>query len=320
LADPSDECFTRMVTNYANELRDIGGRLDDARQMIQLILPMDEARFGHYHPWVAADLEELARIAEAEMRWNDARHYWEEALRIIEIALGSQHSSVFARQSALALFLITQGDMAAAERITNMALAWIRVSGETVQLPDQRKIPEWQITSCLNNLGLALRYLGRYKEALPLFRFCLEFDEDKHGPDAPQVALSANNVGITLRDLKRIKEARPFLERSVRLANRTSDPSYPIFLANLALVLADQSEQRSAENLACQALTCAESAGRPDLLVSVLDKIGRAYCTLGDKVLARRYLEECLKVGETVFHSEHPLLSSVRAVLEGLSL
>ncbi|MEK6282543.1 MAG: FxSxx-COOH system tetratricopeptide repeat protein [Acidobacteriota bacterium] len=319
LADPSDESFTRVVSNYANELRDTG-HLDDARQMIEAILPMDEARFGHDHPWVAADLEDLARIAEAEMRWNDARNYWEEALRIVETALGLQHPTVFTRQSAVALFLVTQGDLAAAERITNTALAWTTVNGETVQLPDDRKIPEWQITSSLNDLGLVLRYLGRYQEALPLFRFCLEFDEDRHGPDAPQVALSANNLGITLRDLKRVDEARSLLERSVRLANPTSDLSYPISLANLALVLADQSEQTSTDNLARQALTFAESAGRPDLFASILDKIGRAYCILGDRVLARRYIEECLRVGETVFHPKHPLLSSARAVLERLSL
>src|SRR6185503_14626512 len=83
--------------------------------------------------------------------------------------------------------------------------------------------------------GVALRELGRHREALAAFERAFDIDRAIAGDDAPQQAETLDYIGASLVDLGRAAEAIAPLERAVAL--RVSIEADPYDLAIIRLDL-----------------------------------------------------------------------------------
>ncbi len=85
-------------------------------------LQVDELRFGHDHPNVATDLNNLALLLKATSRLAEAEPLMRRALQIDELCFGHDHPSVATRLSNLATLLHDTNRLAEAEPLMRRAL------------------------------------------------------------------------------------------------------------------------------------------------------------------------------------------------------
>jgi tetratricopeptide (TPR) repeat protein len=176
------------------------------------------------------------------------------------------------------------------------------------------------VAAALSSRALALRALGRFAEAEPLFRRALAISEQGVGSDHPNVASALNNLAELLRATGRLGEAEPLYRRALDIGERVFGPDHPEVatdLNNLAGLLEDTGRLGEAEPLYRRALDIDERVFGPDHpevatdlnnLAGLLRATGRP----GEaEPLSRRGLEILLKFTTATGH-QHPDLHAVR--------
>jgi tetratricopeptide (TPR) repeat protein len=79
-----------------------------------------------------------------------------------------------------------------------------------------------QVAEALENLGMALDYLGQAEKAKPLFERARAIYEAAYGPSHPKVASALNNLGHVAHEMGDLPQAKALLERVLSMSDAFS--------------------------------------------------------------------------------------------------
>ncbi len=134
---------------------------------------LEEAKkFGDLDPRLAASLNSLAVIYQAQGKLSEAERLFQQTLAVDEKVLGPEHPDTATTLSNLAIVYGNQGKYAEAESLNQRALA-IRENALGPEHTD--------VAVSLNNLALFYKHQGKYEEAEPLYQRSLAIKEKALG-------------------------------------------------------------------------------------------------------------------------------------------
>ncbi len=179
------------------------------------------------------------------------------------------------------------------------------------------------IALAANNLGVALRSLGRLDEAQTLHEEALALRRRAVPEDAPAVAESLNNLaGI---DLGRAdyEKAQRHLREALEIRRRVLGENHPLVaqtLSNLALTLHQAGDTAAAEPLFREAVAALRRLGGPEEpgLARTLGSLAGVLRVRGGKEEARALLEESLEIHMRRSGPDHPSVANTLAQLAAL--
>jgi len=225
------------------------------------------------------------------------------ALAIQEKVLGAEHPDTAGTLNNLALLLVDQGDLVAAQPLYERALA----------IAEKACGPEHPTTATsLNNLANLLEAKGDLAGARPLLERALAISERVHGPDHPTTATSLNNLALLLKIEGDLASARPLYERALAIREKVLGPEHPFTassLNNLATLLHAQGDLAGARPLHKRALMINEKTfGRehPDVAL-ILHNLARLLRDMGEMTEAEQLTREAVAIWHKTVGDEHRL-------------
>ncbi|WP_121633491.1 tetratricopeptide repeat protein [Tropicibacter alexandrii] len=189
-------------------------------------------------------LEQIARaefgqgeIAEAKVDWHRAAlHYG----RSVEL-----QPSLETLPKAYEFFW-RSGNYSRALSICEQNLELARQEGTTRQL-----------SSALNDLGLIMKYMGRYEESETLYRQASALDKTELGESHPEYAIDVNNLASLLESMERLDEAECLYRQAIAIGKDTIGETNAVYanrLNNLAGLLKTKGDYTEAEELLRKAI------------------------------------------------------------------
>jgi len=119
----------------------------------------------------------------------------------------------------------------------------------------------------LNKKASELQAVGKHAEAIPYARRALEIEEDRSGPNHPNVAILLSKLAYLYSILGRYSDAEPLYKRSLAIQENALGPDHPDVaqsLNNLASLYHTQGRYLDAEPLYQRSLVIRENAFGPD--------------------------------------------------------
>jgi tetratricopeptide (TPR) repeat protein len=110
--------FSKSLNNLANTLA-MHGDPDEARKHYQGALTERVKALGPDHPLVGEVVFNLGRLEASEKNWNEARHFFQHALRIDQATHGSDHPGTLHTLLAWAFTELQANGIDRAEKLTN---------------------------------------------------------------------------------------------------------------------------------------------------------------------------------------------------------
>ncbi len=233
------------------------GRFADAELIMRRALAIDEQSYGHMHPEVATDLNNLAALLQDTNRLGEAEPLMRRALEIDEENYGPMHPKVANRLSNLAWLLQETNRLGEAEPLMRRGLKIIE---------EIKGVYHPQVAILLNNLALLLQSTNRLGEAEPLTRRALAIDEESYGPMHPLVAIRLGTLAGLLQATNRLGEAEPLMRRALEIDEQSYGPMHPsmaVRLNNLATLLQATNRMGEAEPMMRRALEIGEQSYGP---------------------------------------------------------
>jgi tetratricopeptide (TPR) repeat protein len=177
----------------------------------KLLPTSSDAEFAVAGDYVVGWLVDLARFREAE---SLAR----ALLDVRERVFGPHHPDTAISLSHLGSVLEFRGDLPAARRLFERALA----------ITEETRGPDHLETAIrLTDLGHSLHRLGDLPGARALFERSLAISERIHGPDHPETATCLSNLAALLLDQGDSISARMYHERARAIRERVLGPDHP---------------------------------------------------------------------------------------------
>ncbi len=160
-------------------------------------------------------------------------------------------------------------------------------------------------------LGIYLRDMGDYAEALPYMERALDIRERLLGAEHPHTAESLNHTGWLLYCLGELVKARPYLERALatrRVILGINQADTAQSLNNLGWLLWKQGDLVNAYPLLQQALQIRQQVLGPDHTETArsLNSLAGLLWAQGHYGEACLYLEQALTIRERTLGSDHP--------------
>lgn len=250
----------------------------DALAQIEALL--DERRYDEAAPLAQDLLDQAERNAETD-----------PVTRELETA-DAQHALAYARSG--------QGD---AERAFKL-LATVIEARSRLLGADSLKVAQ-----ALNDQGVVLTTLGRYKEALPLHERAFAIREKVAPQGSIEVAQSLDNIVQVKRRLADTSGVEGLFRRAIELRGRlfgSASAELGDSLADYADFLVDEGREREALPLAEKALALTEKVLGPEdeEVARRLIKLGNAQRAAGDLAKAEESYRRALTIREKVFGAE----------------
>lgn len=245
-------------------------------------------------------------------RYREAEPLFQQALRIRELILGSDHPDVARILNSLAALNALQARYREAESLYQRALH-IREHALRSDHPDVARL--------LNNLAELSLAQGNYAEAEPLYQRALHIFEQALGPDHFLVATLLSNLARLFQLQSNYAEAEPLYRRALYILEQVLGPDHSLVaevLTNLAHLSQLQSNCAEAELLYRRALHIWEQALGPDHpdLARALGGLGELSHTQGKFVEAEALYQRAWSVFEQALGPDHP---SVACMLHNLA-
>ncbi len=164
--------------------------------------------------------------------------------------------------------------------------------------------------SCLNNLGLLQKAMGKLAEARPFYERALSIRQNILGVDHPHTVDSLINLGLLLSEMGD-PEARHYFEMVLASRRKVLGPNHPVTadcltdLGNELMVLGDLKEARSCLEQALAIHRNTRGSKHPKTAASLLN-LGTLLHTMGDLPGARRHYEQALPICREVLGPDHP--------------
>lgn len=239
----------------------------------------------------AAAYFQRGKIAEEQIRWQDARRHYDRAA---ELDPSADHHS---RAARIALRL---GDYTRAEAIVRLGLEISKAEKN-----------DFETSNWLNNLGLCCHQQGRNEEAETHLRQAIAMTLATLGEHHHEYATRLNNLGCVLRDLHRPTEAEPLFRQAIEIDKKTigqQHSDYAIHLNNLAYMLRDMGQLQEAEPLFREAIEIDEATigtGHPDYAIH-LNNLATLLLEMGNPLDAEPHAHQAQRVLEAALGDEHP--------------
>ena len=318
---------------------------------------IDEAEpvLGPEHMYLAAALNNLAKLYVDQGRYDEAEPLYLRGLEITEKALGLDHPSVATTLNNLAELYRAQGRYPEAEplylrdlkitekafgpdhpsvatTLNNLALLYLTQGRypeaeplyvRSLEITEKALGPDHlDIATVLNNLAGFYQTQGRLDEAEPLYKRALNIREEKLGPDHPGLASALNNLGELYKAQGCYDEAELLYERSIDIAGKALGPDHPSVgttLNNLAGLYSTQGRYPEAEPLYVRSLEITEKTLGPDHpnVAYPLNNLGSLFYDTDRKEEAVEYFERGLQLFIGALPPDHP---NIITVLENLSV
>jgi CHAT domain-containing protein/tetratricopeptide (TPR) repeat protein len=282
------------------------GQYAEAELLFGRTLIVLERSVGAGHPDVAATLNNLALVYEAQGKYAEAERVHIRALAIREKALGTNHVDVAQTLNNLANVYYAQGKYDDAEQSLKRSLA-IREPVLAANHPD--------IASTLNNLANVYDMLGRHAEAEQILKRVLAIYEKVVGTGHPNLASVLNNLAGLYQAQGKNADAEQLYKRALAIREKALGVSHPDVaqtLNNLAVVYQAQGRRADAEPLYRRALAIREKAFGVDhpAVARTLNSIGTIYQEQGRHADAEVLQKRVLAIRETTLDAGHPDLAN----------
>jgi len=244
----------------------------------------------------------LARVAQHQAVFAEARQWYEQGLTECEERLGPKHPGTATALNNLA------GLLQATNRLTQAEPLMVRVV-EIFKMSYGKDHPA--VATVLNNLAAFLQATNRLSEAEPLMRRALAIDEASYGKDHPNVATALNNLAGLLQATNRLVEAEPLMRRALAIDEASYGNDHPDVardLNNLAQLLQATNRLSEAEPLMRRALAIDEASygtDHPNVAIRLNNLAGLLQATnrLGE---AEPLMRRALAIDEASYGTDHP--------------
>lgn len=180
------------------------------------------------------------------------------------------------------------------------------------------------VARLLNEVGLYLHHIGRYREARGVLERALAQHEKAHGDRNPRRAAIVNNLGRVLRRLGHLDEARAHYEAALSVDQAAYGDTHAHvaeIVNNYGTVMHIAGEIEQARDQFEWALAVCEMHYGPEhaKVATVMNNLGYAHAGLGDVDKAIDHFTRSLAVAEATSGPNHPTVASIRTNL-GLAL
>ncbi|MEM9594654.1 MAG: serine/threonine-protein kinase [Acidobacteriota bacterium] len=247
------------------ELRFAQGEFAAAESLLREMQAAGRDRYDPSHPRWIEILNDLAVVADAQGRGDEAAERFAEALDGLESSPTADPLDLARTLANVGVFEIRRGDAESAERYLQRALE-LRTRLLDPRHPD--------LSTNVVNLGAALTALERWDEAEELLRDALDRIRGILDEDHPRVADSRQNLAALLSLRGRFDEAEPLYRAALASHHRRLGEGHPdvaLVSSNLADLLERGGELDEAEALRRRALAIHRSGGAPaDLAVTLV--------------------------------------------------
>ncbi|KAI1439348.1 hypothetical protein F5Y02DRAFT_424116, partial [Annulohypoxylon stygium] len=296
-ADKETGLFFNVAESYSQL-----GKYNEAEQMYQQTLELNEQVLGKEHPSTLSSMNNLALVLDSQGKYEEAEQMHRQILELKERVLGRKHPSTLSSMNNLALVLRRQGKYEEAEQMHR----------QTLELKERvlgRENPD--TLGSMNNLAEVFRSQGKYEEAEQMHRQTLELRERVLGRENPSTLDSMNNLALVLNSQGKYEEAEQMHRQTLELKERVLGRENPYTLAsmnNLAIVLKDQGKYEEAEQMHRQTLELKERVlGRenPDTLAS-MNNLALVLNSQGKYEEAEQMHRQTLELKERVLGRENP--------------
>ncbi|MBD2513706.1 tetratricopeptide repeat protein [Nostoc sp. FACHB-973] len=280
-----------------------------AESWLQRCVELTQNHSGLEHSYVAASLNNLAKLYESTGRDSEAEALYQQALELRKRLLGDNHLDVATSLNNLALLYESTGRYSEAEPLLEQALELRkRLLGEE----------HTDVATNLSYLALVYESTGRYSEAESLYQQALELWKRLVGEEHPHVATSLNNLAALYCYTRRYSEAEPLLKQALKLRRRLLGEQHidvATSLNNLGQLYESTGRYNQAEPLYQQALELTKRLlgnNHPDVAIS-LNNLAALYRHTRRYRKAKPLFEQALKICERTLGVSHPTTMTVRA-------
>ena len=231
-----------------------------------------------------------------------AEEYLKKALSIYK-TLPDQNISIVTTTNLLGLWHMDHGAPIQALTYFTQALA----GGKKIYQKNAPLIGRYE-----NNVGAALRRLGRNEEALPHLHNALEINIANYGHNHREVGTNFSNIGLALYHLSRFADAQPYMKRAVEIFESTIGKQHPetiLVSNNYASLLIHLEEYEEAEIILKIALQTLDSIfAKPHANTAfVLHNLGKLYIKSGRQHQAVPVLQRAHSIRQNLYGDTHPL-------------
>jgi tetratricopeptide (TPR) repeat protein len=301
-------------------------------------------------------LTALAGISEVAARPDEAKAAREQALRLYESTLGTEHPAVARLLCRLGVTYRARADyeawiqlcgrgLAIAERVlgpehpetAKIALDLAPAYHETGDYPRAHALYDRVLTvfsaiygsthvnttDPIMNLGIVAKGRGEYADALEAYERAIVLRKAALGPDHPRVAVAQIYMGELLIVRGDLDAARAQLElalASTRAARGALHPDVGVFLQSLARVYERSGDAASARLLHAQALALAPDETDALSAAGVRMNFGDGLRILGAPAEARVQYERALTLSEGALGPDHPKIAHALTAIGELDL
>ena len=168
----------------------------------------------------------------------------------------------------------------------------------------------------LNELGAYCQGRAELDQAKDYFERALAIDEKVHGPEHPNVAISAGNIGKILRARGDLEGALQSVKRALAIFEKVLGPEHPYAAtatSDIGQILKDQGDLEAALEWTKRALAIDEKVYGPEHpnVATIANNIGTILTTQGDLEGALEWTKRALAIDEKVYGPEHPYVAIV---------
>ncbi|MEK6406476.1 MAG: tetratricopeptide repeat protein [Acidobacteriota bacterium] len=156
-----------------------------------------------------------------------------------------------------------------------------------------------------------LLHLGNFGDAEALVRRALAIDEQRFGPNHPEVATDLSNLSQLLTATNRLSKAEPLMRRALEICENSLRPEHPDVasaLSNMASLLQATNRLAEAEPLMRRALAIGElTLGPNDPKVAIrLNNLAQLLQFTNRLAEAEPLMQRALAIDEQSFGPDHP--------------
>jgi len=207
----------QVLDRLANVL-EVQAKYQEAEQLHQLALVINERAFGEDNIHIAPVLNNLALVYMNEGKYAEAEPLYRRAIPIVEKAHGPESLPLATLLDNLGSLYDYEGRYADGEPPLRRAVA----------IAEKAPIPETHdLAIFLANLASNSDIQGRYAEAESLYKRALAIDEKLRGPEHPDVGSMLNNLALVYDHEGRYREAEPLYKRACLIREKTLGPTHP---------------------------------------------------------------------------------------------
>ncbi|MBX3327352.1 MAG: tetratricopeptide repeat protein [Nitrospira sp.] len=181
----------------------------------------------------------------------------------------------------------------------------------------------WMQSFVIDSQARSQMGLGKYTEALPLYREALAIREKVLGPEHPHTAASLNNLAVLHHAQGQDTQAHPLLQRVLVIYEKLFGAEHPATatsLNNLAELYEAQGQYAEALPLLQRALVIREKVLGPEhpATATSLNNLAELYKAQGQYAEALPLLQRALVIREKILGPEHPDTAASLSNLAGL--